>query len=37
VQLPAAPPRLRSARRRANGLGTGLGDRYRVPQGRPGQ
>ena len=30
VQLPAAPLR-------ANGLGTDLGDRYRVPQGRPGQ
>jgi two-component system, OmpR family, sensor histidine kinase VanS len=34
VQLPAAPPHPRG--RRANGLGTGLGDRYRVPQGRPG-
>jgi two-component system, OmpR family, sensor histidine kinase VanS len=31
VQLP------RGVRQQANGLGTGLGDRYRAPQGRPGQ
>jgi two-component system, OmpR family, sensor histidine kinase VanS len=30
VQLP------RDVRQQANGLGTGLGDRYRAPQGRPG-
>jgi two-component system sensor histidine kinase VanS len=30
VQLP------RGVRQQANGLGTGLGDRYRAPQGRPG-
>jgi hypothetical protein len=36
VQLPAAPPHRRGVCQRANGLGTGLGDRYRVPQGRPG-
>jgi K+-sensing histidine kinase KdpD len=36
VQLPAAPPHPRGVRQRANGLGTGLGDRYRAPQGRPG-
>jgi two-component system, OmpR family, sensor histidine kinase VanS len=34
VQLPAAPPHPRG--RRANGFGKGLGDRYQVPQGRPG-
>jgi len=36
VQLPAAPPHPRGVCQRANGLGTGLGDRHRVPQGRPG-
>jgi two-component system, OmpR family, sensor histidine kinase VanS len=36
VQLPAAPPHPRGVRRRANGLGTGLGDGYRAPQGRSG-
>jgi two-component system sensor histidine kinase VanS len=36
VQLPVAPPHPRGVCQRANGLGTGLGDRYRVPQGRPG-
>jgi two-component system sensor histidine kinase VanS len=36
VQLPAAPPHPGGVRRRANGFGTGLRDRYRVPQGRPG-
>jgi two-component system sensor histidine kinase VanS len=36
VQLPTAPPHARGVCRRANGLGTGLGDRYRVPHGRPG-
>src|SRR5207244_1203970 len=36
VQLPAAPPRPRGVCQPANGLGTGLGDRYQVPQGRPG-
>jgi two-component system sensor histidine kinase VanS len=35
VQLPAAPPHPRGVCKRANGLGTRLGDRYRVPQGRP--
>jgi two-component system, OmpR family, sensor histidine kinase VanS len=34
VELPAAPPHSRGLSRRANGLGTRLGDRYRVPQGR---
>ena len=34
VQLPAAPPHPRG--QRVNGLGIGLGDGYRVPQGRPG-
>jgi hypothetical protein len=29
--------RSEAAVQRANGLGTGLGVRYRVPQGRPGQ
>jgi hypothetical protein len=37
VQLPAAPPHPRTVCQRANGLGTGLGDRYRAPEGRPGQ
>jgi two-component system sensor histidine kinase VanS len=36
VQLPAAPPHPRGVRQRANGLGTGLGDGYRVPRGRSG-
>jgi hypothetical protein len=36
VQLPAAPPHRRGVCQEANGLGTGLGDGYRVPQGRPG-
>jgi two-component system sensor histidine kinase VanS len=36
VQLPAAPPHPRGVRQEANGLGTGLEDRYRVPQGRSG-
>jgi two-component system sensor histidine kinase VanS len=36
VQLPAAPPHPRDVCQEANGLGTGLGDLYRVPQGRPG-
>jgi two-component system, OmpR family, sensor histidine kinase VanS len=36
VQLPVAPPHPRGVCQRANGLGTGLGDRYRVPQGPPG-
>jgi two-component system sensor histidine kinase VanS len=36
VQLPAAPPPQPGVCQRANGLGTGLGERYRVPQGRPG-
>jgi len=36
VQLPAAPPHPGGVCKRANGLGTGLGDRYRVPRGRPG-
>jgi two-component system sensor histidine kinase VanS len=36
VQLPPAPPHPRGVYQRANGLGTSLGDRYRVPQGRPG-
>jgi two-component system sensor histidine kinase VanS len=36
VQLPAAPPHPRGVRQQANGLGTGLGDRYRASQGRPG-
>jgi K+-sensing histidine kinase KdpD len=36
VQLPAAPPQPRDVCQRANGLGTGPGDRYRVPQCRPG-
>jgi hypothetical protein len=36
VQLPAAPPHPRGVRQEANGLGTGLGHRYRVPQGRSG-
>jgi two-component system, OmpR family, sensor histidine kinase VanS len=36
VQLPAAPPHPRGVFQRANGLGAGLGDRYRAPQGRPG-
>jgi hypothetical protein len=34
VQLPAAPPHPRGVCQEANGLGTGLGDGYRVPQGR---
>jgi two-component system sensor histidine kinase VanS len=37
VQLPAAPAHPRDARQEANGLGTGVGDGYRVPQGRSGQ
>jgi two-component system sensor histidine kinase VanS len=37
VQLPAAPPRPRVLRQRANGLGIGLEDGYQVSQGRPGQ
>jgi len=37
VQLPAAPPHPRGVCQPANGLGTGLEDRYRAPQGRPGQ
>jgi hypothetical protein len=36
VQLPAAPPHPRGVRQEANVLGTGLGDRYRVPQGGSG-
>jgi two-component system, OmpR family, sensor histidine kinase VanS len=36
VQLPAAPPHPRGVRQEANRLGTGLGDGYRVPQGRSG-
>jgi two-component system, OmpR family, sensor histidine kinase VanS len=36
VQLPAAPPHPRGAWQRADVMGTGLGDRYRAPQGRPG-
>src|SRR4029453_18113464 len=36
VPPPAAPPHPRGAFQRANGLGAGLGDRYRAPQGRPG-
>jgi two-component system sensor histidine kinase VanS len=36
VQLPAAPPHPRGVRQEANGLGTGLGDRYRVPQAAQG-
>jgi two-component system, OmpR family, sensor histidine kinase VanS len=36
VQLPASPPHPRGVCQRANGLGTDLGDGYRVPQGRPG-
>jgi two-component system sensor histidine kinase VanS len=36
VQLPTAPPHARGVGRRANGLGTGLGDRYRAAQGSPG-
>jgi two-component system, OmpR family, sensor histidine kinase VanS len=36
VQLPAAPPHPRGVCQRANGLGTGLGDRNRASQGRPG-
>ena len=36
VQLPAAPPHPRGVSRQANGLGTGLGDRYRVSQARSG-
>jgi hypothetical protein len=33
VQLPPAPPHPRGVCQRANGLGTGLGDRYRAAQG----
>jgi two-component system sensor histidine kinase VanS len=36
VQLPAAPPHPRDVCQEANGLGRGLGDGYRVPQGRSG-
>jgi two-component system sensor histidine kinase VanS len=36
VQLPAALPHPPSVRQEANGLGTGLGDRLRAPQGSPG-
>jgi two-component system sensor histidine kinase VanS len=36
VQLSAASPHPRGVRQEANGLGTGLGDGYRVPQGRSG-
>jgi two-component system, OmpR family, sensor histidine kinase VanS len=35
VQLPAAPLHPRGVCQRANGLGTGLGDTYQAPQGRP--
>src|SRR4029453_11046185 len=33
VHLPAAPPHPRGVFQEANGLGTGRGDGYRVPQG----
>jgi Histidine kinase-, DNA gyrase B-, and HSP90-like ATPase len=36
VQLPAAPPHPRGVGQRANGLGTGLEDKYRIPQRRTG-
>jgi two-component system sensor histidine kinase VanS len=36
VHLPAAPPHPRGVRQEANGLGTGLADGFRVPQGRSG-
>jgi two-component system sensor histidine kinase VanS len=36
VQLPAAPPHPPSVRQEANGLGTGLGDKFRAPQASPG-